>query len=263
MQTWAASWRMTLAWFGLAVLVSLGSCKVCRFHNPVQIYQDMACPDNDDEKLLKQIPHRECMSQCVQDVCHLVSYNQQNANCVLTQRPCVVLEPRPGFMTQTLRTSADSDCLQWQTYVSGSADPPRIVEISSTRVTIAIVRFPHEEDLLPGKITDTASREVYSVYNSQSVHKPADNTVEFLVVHPTCNLIWLPYNATNLGPLPRGALVAGRKDNGIPLYVAGSFFSIPEAHEYTTGYYDPQIREAYFELFGVPILKAIDILCVA
>ena len=58
-------------------------------------------------------------------------------------------------------------------------------------------------------------------------------------------------------------MTAGRKADKTPLYVARDFFEISETSEYTVGYYDPQSREAYFDLFGTHILQKIGILCAA
>ena len=138
-------------------------------------------------------------------------------------------------------------------------DSPRVVEFSSQRSTIAIVRFPHEGDLLPGKLGYTIPQNVFSACNHEAMGRAADSTVEFLTVHPICTLIWLPFDATSSGPLQRGAMIACRKANKAPLYVARNFFVIAQTTEYSDGYYDPQRHEAYFDLFGTHILQNIDI----
>ena len=253
---------MAFARLTVAMLTCLITCKGCRLSSAVQLHQNVSCLDTNDWELQKKIPVRECMMQCIQRNCHLVSYNQQDGTCLMSQWPCVVLEPRPGFVSQAVRTSPDSECLQWVTFVSGSDYPARLVEVPSARVTVAIVKFPHQGDLLPGKLEKWSTPQVISVYNRQQLVFHLDSTVEFLTVHPKCSLIWLPYSATTLGPLPYGAVIAGLKHDGTPLYPAKSFFVVPQTQEYTSGYYDPQTREAYFALFGAHFLHEIDILCV-
>ena len=137
------------------------------------------------------------------------------------------------------------------------------MEISSVRSTHALVRFLYEGDLLPGKLEYNTLQKVYSAYNRMGISRVADSTVEFLTVHPTCSLTWLAFDAAGPGPLPHGAMIAGKKTDGTPLYVAGNFFVIPETSEYSSGFYDPQNREAYFDLFGLHILQQMDILCAA
>ena len=256
-------WRMAFGWRGLLVSTVLVICRACRLYNPVLVHDNMSCPDTDNGTLLNDILFHECLIQCTREVCHLLSYNQQNKICKLAGKPCEVLEPRPGFSSQTLRTSPEIECFQWVTYESGDVIPPRVVEISSQRSTIAIVRFPHEGDLLPGKLEYTIYQNVFSAYNREAIGRAADSTVEFLTVHPTCSLIWLPFDATGPGPLPRGAMIAGQKADGTPFYVSRNFFVIPQTSEYGIGYYDPQTREAYFDLFGTHIMQQIDLLCTA
>ena len=223
----------------------------------------MTCPGGDNETLLKDITRHECIIHCIQEVCHLLSYSDEDQICKLTVQPCEVLEPSQGVTIQALRTSQDSECFKWVTYESGDVIPPRVVEISSVRSTHVLVRFLYEGDLLPGKLEYNILQNVYSAYNRMGIARVADSTVEFLTVHRTCSLIWLAFDATAPGPLPRGAMIAGKKTDETPLYVAGNFFVIPETSEYTVGYYDPQIREAYFNLFGTHILQQMDILCTA
>ena len=258
---------MELGWLGLVVLVALSSCEDFGLPIYIHTHQDVSCSDTGNETLLRGISRYDCVLQCMRQGCHLFSYKQQediedNSTCVLTELPCVVLEDRPGFVSHPVRTSPDSECLQWEPYVEGAEFPSRFVEISSTNVTTAIVRFPYEGALLPGIISNTTSPSVYSVHNNQSVSQPADSTVDFLTVQPNCSLLWLPHDATELEPLPPGALIAGRKQHGAPLYLARSL-STPQVQGNVVGYYDPQSSEVYFEPYGIFFLKEIDILCVA
>ena len=254
---------MAFARLTVAMLTCLITCRGCRLSSTVQLHQNVSCPDTYDWSLQKEIPVHECMMQCMQRNCHLVSYNQPDGICLISDRPCVVLEPRPGFVSQALRTSPASECVQWVKFVSASDYPARLVEILSVRVTVAIVKFLHGGDLLPGKLEKSANQQVVSVYSRREFgFDHPTSAVEFLTVHPMCSLIWLPYSATTPGPLPYGAVIAGRKQDGTPLYPARSFFALPQTQEYTAGYYDPQTREAYFGLFGTRVLREIDILCV-
>ena len=254
---------MDILWRILVVLTPLLIGKACRVYNTILIHDNMSCPDHNNGTLFKEVPRHECVMQCTREACRLLSYNEEDKVCKLTAQPCEVLEDRSGFTSQTFRILPDSECLHWVTYQSGDVIPPRVIEISSPRVTSAIVRFPHEGDLLPGKLEYNSHQNVFSAYNRVGIGRAADSTVEFLTVHTMCTLIWLPFDATSPVPLPRGAMDAGRKADKTPLYVARNFFVIPETSEYGIGYYDPQNREAYFDLFGTHILQKMEILCAA
>ena len=172
---------MAFHWRTLLVVTSLFVSRACRLYNTGLIHDNMTCPGGDNETLLKDITRHECIIHCIHEVCHLLSYIDEDQICKLTVQPCEVLEPSQGVTIQALRTSQDSECFKWVTYESDDVIPPRVVENSSVRSTHVLVRFLYEGDLLPGKLEYNILQNVYSAYNRMGVPDSAPNLQSHLV----------------------------------------------------------------------------------
>ena len=193
------------------LIASIGCC----LSSTIQIHKNVSYKDTNDWMLQKEIPVHKCMMQCVHKDCHLVSYRQQDETCLMSERQCMVLELRPGFVSQAAMISPASDV------------PSRLAEIPSACVTIAIVKFTHQY-LLPGQLEKITTPGVYSLYNRHWMCFVADSTVAFFAVHLMRSLISLPYSAIPPGPLPYLAVISSWKQDGSPLYPAKSFITVPQ-----------------------------------
>ena len=164
--------------------------------------------------------------QCVNDVClwhclrrHnclMLMYNTQHHYCLLVDDSCKEAE-FDDSVTMTylgpLRNGGDNGdhvCLQWR---KTEDDWPQNLIIVNDHLwgrDYAVARISVGDILLPGAYIkgDTKS----TIDGS----KQMTDTGEYLLVHPTCSVLWLAWDTTSGSDLPTGAIVGGHLANGSP-----------------------------------------------
>ena len=73
--------------------------------------------------------------------------------------------------------------------------------------------------------------------------KQMTDTGEYLLVHPTCSVLWLAWDTTSGSDLPTGAIVGGHLANGSPVYVAKGW---AKTGIMKIGYYNPETAKGHF-----------------
>ena len=173
--------------------------------------------------------------------------------------PCTVLHPSNHFTTQMKNSKVGSSCVSWMPCNGQLAD--RRVEDASSRMFVVVARFGRNGNLLPAKY-EVGNTEVYSVLNGTGIKEAPSSNMEILLVDPLCSTKWITYDSSGSESLPINAVLAGHKANGIPLYTARMRFSIPQATEFSYGYYDPQNKHGYCDLWLAHEVTVMDVLCV-
>ena len=115
---------------------------------------------------------------------------------------------------------------------------------------MAVARMPVNSDIIPGKLTkDTLL--VWAGYSGGVVYQSGSSpSSEVLVVDPSCSTVWVDYDASTGAPLPARAIVGGHQGSTL-LYVARLWVSVPEATDYSFGFYDPDADLAYVQFYGL------------
>ena len=231
----------------------------CQVYNPKITHAKYFCPQTKNTLVLQQATWRECVIYCMHKQCRLISHNSFERICFLEIRPCPVLHASDHFITQIQNGKPGSSCVRWLPY--NGEIPNRKVEDASSRMTVIAARFHRNGNLLPAKY-EVGTDRVYSVLNGVGVEEASSSNMGFLVVDPLCSTVWIPYNSSGSKPLPSNAVTAGQKADGTPLYTARMWISIPQATEFSFGYYDPQNKYGYCQLWYAHEVIIMDVLCV-
>ena len=230
----------------------------CQIYQPTEPLENYSCPQTTNTLILEQATWAECVNYCMHKQCRSISHNSFERICLLELTPCTVLQPNQHFTIQMLNAKSGATCVSWVAY--NGQIPARRVEDASSRMIVVAARFSRNGDLLPAKY-EIGTDRVYSVLNGVGVEEASSPSMEFLVVDPLCSMMWIPYNSSGSEPLPRNAVMAGHKADGTPLYTARMWISIPQATEFSYGYYDPQNKYGFCHLWYAHDETVMDVLC--
>ena len=182
------------------------------------------------------IPQRECTMLCLQRPdCVQVNYNYVNNYCLLFSSFCTLAQSDEEFTM--LRYVDDvvsrGQCIRWVEF-PGTLPTGGIVINGPNQL---LARGNIDDAVIPGKLY-TRNLKLYSAYNGGS--RRITNNIEYLDIHPSCFVVWVPH-ISGLGmDLPDGAVQGGWLSDGTPLYVARAM-GIRFTH---MGYYDSNMDKA-------------------
>ena len=182
--------------------------------------------DNEVYRNHTRVPQERCMWHCLQDIaCKVINYNMIESCCLLSQEPCVTLEPESDFVT--IPMTMQEPCMKW---VRQDAFPPPLDDISNVVMytvqpdggndpgnMIFVARAIIDSAKVPGKFHIPANLGHFAI-NGQVLDFSAGN-YEMLTVVPRCDTSWVNYDPDSGNALPHGAVIGGY-ENGHQLYVA-------------------------------------------
>ena len=166
---------------------------------------------------LTNIQQHLCTHQCMQRYdCRIINYNTRQRTCFLSQDGCVQLQRDGSFQVNVLGTISRSECLQWQSPPpSGSGDFSVVQsDMCHQSQVCSVGRLKVGNFILPGKYLHS-SGVLFQVLNGAEV---GNGVKEILTVHHECQVVWMPFTASNT--LPVGAIAGGHLDGGSALYSA-------------------------------------------
>ena len=238
-------------------------CEICA-DAICQVYQTRlnekyVCHQITSTLVFENITEPECVTYCMHKECGVISYNSNGQICLLDKTPCHLLQPNNLFTIQIKKSKPDVACISWLSY--DGQIPDRSIQDASDRMDVVAVRFARNGNLVPAKY-EVQHNTAYSVLDGEGISEAASSNMEFLVVDPLCSTVWIAYDSSGSEPLPTNAVIAGHKADGTPLYTARMWISIPEATEFSHGYYDPQNKYGYCHLWSVHEETVMDVLCI-
>ena len=255
------SWCMYLRYLILAIshICDIRAEDVCQVYQ-TRLNEKYICPQITSTLVLDNITEPQCVTYCMYKECGVISFNAFEEICLLDKTPCHLLQPNNFFTIQIKRHKPDHSCINWLSF--NGLIPDRSIQDASERMVVVAVRFARNGNLLPAKY-EVGSNRVYSVLDGVGIEEASSSNMEFLVVDPLCSTVWTAYHSSGSEPLPRNAVMAGQKADGTPLYSARMWISIPEATEFSYGYYDPKTKRGYCHLWSAHEKTVMDVLCIA
>ena len=219
------------------------------------LYGYRCVTETEEYSSISNNPPHICTHQCMQrHGCRIVNYNSRLNTCFLGMDGCVLLHEDESFQVNVFGTTHPSECLQWQpppAPVSGDTSPV-ISNMCHQSHKCSVGRLTIGNSMLPGKYLH-GSGDIWSVLNGAEVKHGIQ---EILTVSHECQVVWMPFNASNT--LPIGAVLGGHLENDDrELYVvrarAGPTL-IP------LGFYDPVTAQGYVPYYGVQEVTGMEIL---
>ena len=191
------------------------------------------------------IHHYSCRQNCITNKrCLYVQHHVVRNYCIVSNGPCLWLEPDSDYNVTFIRTKSVDNCVKWVPQSNLFNAARKHDACFSGGIENRIGRINIQSNILVGQGVD---REVYTVLNGADARS---TTSEWLDVQPGCKVSWIPF--TSGDPIPNGAVQGGylyNSDIPQPIYVMGAIKTGSSCTAY--GYYDPGTRRGYFEYWGV------------
>ena len=141
-------------------------------------------------------------SRCLtQKQCSFVLYNIAENYCVVSNGPCLWLEPDTNYYITFIRNNAVEKCLDWvpRREVKNAARRPDACFSWGLQCTVG--RLHIQSNILPGNVNGDG---VYTVLDGADARY---GLKEFLDVQPGCKVSWVSF--TSGDPVPVGAVQGG------------------------------------------------------
>ena len=234
---------------GYFVLMNLFLCILssnCNTFSTIQDIQGYRCFA--DKQVLYNITpthHYSCRLNCITSKrCLYVLHHVVRNYCLLSNGPCLWLEPDPDYNVMVYRAKLADECVEW-------VPKSRLINAARKHDTCisqgrehSVGRTNIQSNILLGSGNGDI---LYTVLNGGLAKSSAS---EWLDVQPGCKVSWTPF--TGGDPIPNGAVQGGHLyDTGTPqpIYVMGAVKSGGSCTRY--GYYSPGTGRGYFEFWGV------------
>ena len=232
--------------------------ELCTAYKATEEFEKHFCPQTENASILKQTTWHHCVVHCLHHKkCKLISHNSYERMCILDTAPCPVFQPSDFVTSWLLKSKPDSTCISWVPY--SDHVPARNVQDASNKIIVA--RLHRDGYIWPGKF-DIHLWYTFAVLNGVAIEEAPNSNTEFLVVDPLCSTIWIAYDSSASEPLPWNSIMAGHKADKTPLYVARMWVSVPEATDFSYGYYDPDSGNGYCNFWGTRVGNIMDVLCI-
>ena len=236
-------------------------CWRCLLGEPHAGKQKKVLPQTSSTLVFNNVTESECVTYCMYKESPVISYNSFEQICLLDKTPCHQLLPNNPFTIQTKQIKPDTLCISWR-HFDGQI-PDRSIQDTSVRMVFVAIKFPRKGLLLPAKY-EVGINSVFSVLNGVGIGEVAySSNMEFLVVDPLCRTMWITYNSAGSETLPRNAVIAGHKENGIALYFARMWIRILPSYRILIWLLWPQNSYGYSHLYGALEKTRMDVLCIA
>ena len=202
------------------------------------------CPVDTKTVQISHVSRHLCTHYCVTVLqCPVFSYYETKGMCMLQREICLEMVQGTGqvFSSIIVYGSTKQECITWLPYPGSVPDQERLVVMANGN---QVVRFRHNNEILPGKATASKVKTVSFVNVPTKIDANLNPSVEYLVVSDTCSITWVPYVAGN--PMPSRAVVGGQKVNGKPLFVAALWVTMNDMKKkYLYGCFDPESNLGY------------------
>ena len=189
-----------------------------------------------------------CSLSCIQEsICYATIYDATRHNCMLLDGCCLLLQPFPGHVYQTLK----HECVKWVPH-SGDDDVYWLYDGDSMRKNF-IARSVHDGDHIVGKEIEGTFHGV----SRDGDYVTKGSSYERLVVYPSCHATWVGHDYSTGEPLPTGVLIGGiLTSKNTPLYVV----KLVSGSKSFSGYFNPLNDLAWGEIIGVKSRQYFEVL---
>ena len=185
-----------------------------------------------DHKDITNVPYHHCSLTCAQNHgCQAFVYDKAQRLCMMLSNPCVWTQPNADHVYGISK----QQCFSWE---YRDKDYPFYWYYEGSGRSY-VGRRLHRGDMLVGKVTNN-----FNTVDPYSFSKVNGGITENLVVDPSCQVAWVPYDANSGLPLPDDALIGGvLSATNTPLYVVRQQSGTIRV----TGYYNPLVKLAWGE----------------
>ena len=200
----------------------------------------------------------ECVLHCaLNEKCKAVNYDIESNVCMRMTIPCPVIETQPHVYYQMLTAAVEDVCVRWVAIHDWNYQ--RMVKVNQDvdgNYPLGVARIETGAgDILPAKWPNNN----HNVFTVKSAALFSGSLFDVLVVHESCSLRWVFYDASNGNPLPTGAIQGGHLTDGTPLYVA--LMHATDIRR-VIGYYNHDARMGTCEYGGVHSRQLMNILAI-
>ena len=230
---------------GSLYLMNLFLCTLsskCNVFSNIQVIPGYRCfADRQVYYNITPTHHYSCRHNCITNkLCLYILQHVTKKYCIVSNGPCLWLEPDTDYNVMVIRAKPAHECLEWVPLIGLVNAGRKQDSCGSHRVGRANI----QSNMLVGS---GGGGTVYTVLKGGYVSSKA---VEWLNVLPGCKVSWIPF--TGGGPIPNGAVQGGYLYNGDTpqsIYVMGAVKGGGSCTTY--GYYDPGTGRGHFEYHGV------------